>query len=110
MTAHGSLNGIGPNFHGTFVAEGFRIQVSGLLFQPAHSFQAPSVALTYESLEDLQGSYNIAHDATSSYIGTSDLSLNLKNEQDRAASISGPLLEPTDEKQAVSGVIHFERV
>ncbi|KAE8162999.1 hypothetical protein BDV40DRAFT_299875 [Aspergillus tamarii] len=107
MTAQGSLNGFGQNLQGRFFAEGNQIEVAGSFSQSVDQFQAPNVTLTYESLEDLQGTYNIVIDVPPSYVGAADLSLNLKNVQNKTASISGPIIPPAGGRQGVSGVIRF---
>lgn len=107
MTAQGSLKGFGQNLQGRFFAEGNQIEVTGSFSQSVDSFDAPSVALTYESLADLQGTYNIVIDVPPSYVGAVDLSLNLKNIQNKAASIRGPITPPISGRQSVSGFIRF---
>lgn len=107
MSAQGSLSGFGQNLQGRFSAEGNQIEVTGSFSQSVDHFQAPSVALTYENLADLQGTYNITIDAPPSYVGAVDLSLSLKNVQNKTASINGPLTMPISARQGVSGTIRF---
>ncbi|KAE8367465.1 hypothetical protein BDV27DRAFT_154899 [Aspergillus caelatus] len=107
MTAQGSLDGFGQNFQGRFFAEGNQIEVTGSFSQSVDNFQAFTVTLTYESLADLQGTYNIVIDDPPSYIGAADLKLNLKNVQNKTVSISGRITPPISGKQAVSGFIRF---
>src|SRR5690242_17002187 len=107
MTAQGSLKGFGQNLQGRFFAEGNQIEVTGSFSQSVDNFDAPSVALTYQSLADLQGTYNIVIDVPPSYVGAADLSLNLKNVQNKTAAISGPITPPISGRQSVSGFIRF---
>ncbi|KAK6831997.1 hypothetical protein RU639_002478 [Aspergillus parasiticus] len=107
MTAQGSLRGFGQNLQGRFFAEGNQIEVTGSFSQSVDNFDAPSVTLTYEDLADLQGTYNIVIDVPPSYVGAADLSLNLKNVQNKTASISGPMVPPTSGRQSVSGFVRF---
>ncbi|KAE8422816.1 hypothetical protein BDV36DRAFT_195236 [Aspergillus pseudocaelatus] len=107
MTAQGSLSGFGQNFQGRFFADGNQIEVTGSFSQSVGNFQSPNVTLTYESLADLQGTYSIDINASPSYVGADDLKLNLKNAQNKTASISGPMMPPTSGRQAVSGSVRF---
>ena len=49
----------------------------------------------------------IAIDVPLSYVGAADLSLNLKNAQNKTVSISGPMMPPSSERQTVSGFVRF---
>ncbi|KAB8229643.1 uncharacterized protein BDW43DRAFT_314841 [Aspergillus alliaceus] len=106
MAAQGSLSGFGTNFEGTFY--GIKIVLAGSFSQSVERYSAPSVNLTYEKLENLPCTYDIATEGPPSYVGPADLSIKFVNVQGQTASITGPILYPISQRTTVMGSARFD--
>ncbi|KAE8367523.1 nucleoside phosphorylase domain-containing protein [Aspergillus caelatus] len=92
ISAYGNVHVRGQEFFGQFVVDGL-------------SIAAPSATLQYESLEDLNGDYEI--DTGSSSVGPNDVKIAAHNSGGKTVSLSGEIMPPAPSGQGVAGVIRF---